>query len=185
MIVQPFPQFPTVLWPLLTSRSSLLLCAVSDDAYSCTPARPPRVRATTFTSYICCIYVANLGQYRTSFCFANSSTLRRLLCSSCSSDRGFARRVSSFPVIRLPSDSASRRTPLPLANSSYCQVCSGLSPPSRSPCRAHEYRASLPMYGREARFVSTIRVYFLPLMLPQPRAFPLWSASLRTGTSRR
>ena len=39
--------------------------------------------------------------------------------------------------IRLPSDSASRRTPLPLANSSYCQVCSGLPPPSRCPCRAH------------------------------------------------
>ncbi|MEL7625163.1 MAG: hypothetical protein AAGU12_16485, partial [Clostridiales bacterium] len=32
-----------------------------------------------------------------------------------------------------PSDSASRRTPLSLANSSYCQVCSGLSPPSYTP----------------------------------------------------
>ena len=32
--------------------------------------------------------------------------------------------------LRLPSDSASRRTPLPLTNSSYCQTCSGLSPPS-------------------------------------------------------
>ena len=40
------------------------------------------------------------------------------------------------PYIRLPSDSASRRTPLPLANSSYSQVCSGLPPPSRCPCRA-------------------------------------------------
>ncbi|MBE6665861.1 MAG: hypothetical protein E7603_06565, partial [Ruminococcaceae bacterium] len=29
----------------------------------------------------------------------------------------------------LPSDSTSRQTPLSLANSSYCQVCSGLSPP--------------------------------------------------------
>ena len=38
---------------------------------------------------------------------------------------------------RLPSDSASQRTPLPLANSSYCQVCSGLSPPSNNACRAH------------------------------------------------
>src|SRR5699024_11780446 len=28
-------------------------------------------------------------------------------------------------------------TPLPLANSSYCHACSGLSPPSYSPCRAH------------------------------------------------
>ena len=39
--------------------------------------------------------------------------------------------------IRLPSDSASRRTPLPFANSSYCQACSGLSPPSYRPCWAH------------------------------------------------
>ena len=40
--------------------------------------------------------------------------------------------------IRLPSDSAPRRSPLPSANSAYCQVCSGLSPPSRCPCRAHQ-----------------------------------------------
>ena len=39
--------------------------------------------------------------------------------------------------LRLPSDSTSRWTPLPLANSSYCQVCSGLSPPSCNACRAH------------------------------------------------
>src|SRR5699024_4178930 len=45
--------------------------------------------------------------------------------------------VSSGFCLQLPSDSASRRTPLPLANSSYCQACSGLSPPSYSPCRAH------------------------------------------------
>src|SRR5699024_4086776 len=45
--------------------------------------------------------------------------------------------VSSGFRLQLPSDSASRRTPLPSANSSYCQACSGLSPPSYSPCRAH------------------------------------------------
>ena len=39
--------------------------------------------------------------------------------------------------LRLPSDSTSRWTPLPLANSSYCQACSGLSPPSHCTCRAH------------------------------------------------
>ena len=32
--------------------------------------------------------------------------------------------------LQLLSDSVSRRTPLSLANSSYCQVCSGLPPPS-------------------------------------------------------
>ncbi len=97
--------------------------------YSFTPARPPRVSVTTFTSYICCIYTLKFGQYRTSFCVGNSS-------------------VSSMPYmqflfvrprfcLRLLSDSASRRTPLSLANSSYCQACSGLSPPSYYACRAH------------------------------------------------
>ena len=98
--------------------------------YSYAPARPPRVSVTTFTSYICCIYALKFGQYWTSFCLGNSS-------------------VSNTPYIQflfvrprlcrgLPSDSTSRWTPLPLANSSYCQVCSGLSPPSDSACRAHQ-----------------------------------------------
>ena len=39
--------------------------------------------------------------------------------------------------LRLPSDSTSRWTPLPLANGSHCQAHSGLSPPSYCPCRAH------------------------------------------------
>ncbi|MCK1975688.1 helix-turn-helix domain-containing protein [Jeotgalicoccus huakuii] len=30
---------------------------------------------------------------------------------------------------------------LPFANSSYCQACSGLSPPSYNPCRAHDKNA--------------------------------------------
>src|SRR5699024_707531 len=51
--------------------------------------------------------------------------------------------VSSGFRLQLPSDSASRRTPLPSANSSYCQACSGLSPPSYSPCRAHLKREQL------------------------------------------
>ena len=97
--------------------------------YSYTSVRPPRVSATTFTSCICCIYTLKFGQYWTLLCIGSSS-------------------VSSMPCMqflfvrprlcrRLPSDSASRRTPLPLANSSYCQVCSGLSPPSDCACRAH------------------------------------------------
>ena len=39
--------------------------------------------------------------------------------------------------LRLPSDSTSRWTPLPLANSSHCNACSGLTPPSLCACRAH------------------------------------------------
>ena len=45
--------------------------------------------------------------------------------------------VITVPHIRLPSDSTSRWTPLSSANSSYCQACSGLSPPSNRSCRAH------------------------------------------------
>ena len=58
--------------------------------YSFTPARPPRVSVTTFTSYICCIYTLKFGQYRTSFCLANSSVSKCLICNFCSSDQGFA-----------------------------------------------------------------------------------------------
>ena len=92
-------------------------------------ARPPQVSVTTFASYICCIYTLKFGQYWTSFCSGNSS-----LSSMPSMQFLFVRpRLCR----RLPSDSTSRWTPLPLANSSYCQVCSGLSPPSYNACRAH------------------------------------------------
>ena len=39
--------------------------------------------------------------------------------------------------LRLPSDSTSRWTPLPSANSSHCKACNGLSPSSLCTCRAH------------------------------------------------
>ena len=91
--------------------------------------RPPRVSVITFTSYICCIYALKFGQYWTSFCVANSSV-------SCTPYIQFLFVRPRF-CLRLPSDSASRRTPLSLANSSYCQACSGLSPPSYYACRAH------------------------------------------------
>ena len=45
--------------------------------------------------------------------------------------------------IRLLSDSASQRTPLSSANSSYCQACCGLSPPSYYACRAHQSKGRL------------------------------------------
>lgn len=131
MIVQPFPSF----FFLGTMASADFLTFVVtmfrfEYVYSFSPTRPPRVSVTTFASYICCIYTLKFGQYWTSFCYGNSS-------------------VSSMPYmqflfvrprlcLRLPSDSTSRWTPLPLANSSYCQVCSGLSPPSDSACRAHK-----------------------------------------------
>ena len=91
--------------------------------------RPPQVRTITFLPCNCCIYCMELVQYRTSFCYANSSIpiqpcIQFLFVSS-----GFC--------VRLPLDSWSPKTPLPFANSSYCKACSGLSPPSYSPCWAH------------------------------------------------
>ena len=101
MIVQPFPSFFShlVLWLLLTSCSSLLL-----RVFFSSSARPPRVSVTTFTSYICCIYTLKFGQYpdSTKLRFAETSGFGLcfvmetrpfqvcLVCSFCSSDRGFA-----------------------------------------------------------------------------------------------
>ena len=121
--------------------------------YSYAPARPPRVSVITFTSYICCIYALNFGQYRTLFCLANSSISKRLF---------FMQFLFVRPrfCLRLLSDSASRRTPLSLANSSYCHACSGLSPPSYYACRTH--KKSDPMCGMVSLFppnpVSSARV---------------------------
>src|SRR5699024_3097045 len=94
-----------------------------------TLVRPPRVRAITFLPCNFCIYCMELVLYWTLFCYANPSIPRQPCMHF--------RVVSSAFCLQLPSDSASRRTPLPLANSSYCQACSGLSPPIYSPCRAH------------------------------------------------
>lgn len=66
------------------------------------------------------------------------------------------------PHIRLLSDSASRRTPLSSANSSYCQVCSGLSPPSYYACRAHTQKRPLRYrFHREGRFLTVIQLFLL------------------------
>ena len=59
--------------------------------------------------------------------------------------------------LRLLSDSQSPTTPLPLANDSYCQVHSGLTPPSYRPCRAHQKKRS----QRGLRFVSNAQIFML------------------------
>ena len=76
------------------------------------------------------------------------------------------RQTGSLPVaalhslhIRLPSDSTSRWTPLPSANSSYCQVCSGLSPPSYCPCRAHHTKRTAILRKSKLRFFSLYYCY--------------------------
>ncbi len=91
--------------------------------------RPPRVRMITFHSCHCLIYCRRFVQYRTLLCDASSSASIQPYMRFLS--------VSASVCVRLPSDSTSRWTPLSFANSSYCQACSGLSPPSYHPCRAH------------------------------------------------
>ncbi len=125
--------FP-VLWPRLTSHSSLLLRFFS-PACETSPGKsndlPPiylphlhcKVRAVLDFGLFCSLVRFAMPYMRFLF-------VRPGVCPQ---------RDLSTLCIRLPSDSASRRTPLPLANSSYCQVCSGLSPPSRCPCRAHKH----------------------------------------------
>jgi len=73
----------------------------------CRPARPPRVRAITFPSHICHIYTAGFGQYWTLLCLASSSVPQMPYM--------WFLFVRPRVCLRLPSDSASRRTPLPLA----------------------------------------------------------------------
>ena len=59
--------------------------------------RPPRVRAITFPSSICHIYMAGFGQYWTLLCMASSSVPPCLICDFCSSDRGFASGFLQIP----------------------------------------------------------------------------------------
>ena len=125
MIVQPFSSFffPLVLWLLLTSCSSLLL---RDFFLVCKTSSGKRY-------HLHLIYLLHLH-------LEIRAVLDFILCRKLVR---FKMPYMQFLFVRprfcfrLPSDSASQRTPLPLANSSYCQVCSGLSPPSNSACRAH------------------------------------------------
>ena len=109
---------------------NLPLWVVFPSLLSAAPARSPLLRTITFTSYICHIYTAGFGQYWTLSCLADSS-IPQMPCM-------WFLYVRPRLCIRLPSDSTSRWTPLPSANSSCCQVCSGLSPPSYRPCRANQ-----------------------------------------------
>ena len=86
---------------------------------------------------------------------------------------GVARHFFS-PDIQLPSDFASRRTPLPSANASYYRARSGLSPPSYRPCRAHQ--KSEPAFGATLQagplsFMEQRIPYLNPLILELPHWF--------------
>ena len=116
-------------------------------------ARPPPLRTATFLSYICCIYTIGFGQYWTSLCLASSSTLYMP-----SMQFLFVRPRVCYG---LTSYSTSRWTHLPFANSSYYQVCSGLSPPSYCPFRANQ---KCPLYwlsSKEGTYQVIIQVYII------------------------
>ena len=107
----------------------------SDKKNVRTSVRPPRVRTITFIPYTCCIYLMDSGQYRTT----SSGSLGP--CMQFLSVRpGLCRQ--------LPSDFTSRWAPLLLANTSCCQACSGLTPYSYRPCRAHKQK-TLSTYCKE------------------------------------
>ena len=99
-------------------------------------------------------------QYWISACIAASSLHDYLIWRSCSSGRNFARAVSMFLRIRLLSDSTLRWTPLPSANDSYCQVRSGLSPPSYRPCRAHTVNGGSLRHFSYTSDLSAIDAYY-------------------------
>ena len=67
----------------------------------------------------------------------------------------------STPKIRLSSDSASRRTPLPLANPSRYRADSGLSPYRTCAHRAHKRKGLPPaIHRQQALFGSLNNFYF-------------------------
>lgn len=117
--------FPSrVLWTLLTSHRPRAcrhapLSPSQLNAHVQT-TRPPRIGTTTFIPSTRHIFVPRPMLYRASLCLARPSSASRLVCDFYSTG-GYLRPAFS--------DSTSRWTPLLFANSSYCQVCSGLSPP--------------------------------------------------------
>jgi len=119
-----------LLWPRLTSlRKSF--STVSHTIRLDTSERSPAVRRVTFFPYIGIIYTCCIRSvYRTLFCLANSSYKMCLMMF-----------VFLRPEIclRLPSDSTSRWTPLPLANG--WQLIAPITDLHRqiySPCTAHQ-----------------------------------------------
>ena len=107
--------FFLVLWPLLTSHSSLLLRIFFNMSTPNTPVRPPRVLTRSFPLYLPhlpnTIRVA-IGLY---FDVQTHPYVRPYMRFLFVRPEFCPLGDLSTPKIRLSSDSASRRTPLPLA----------------------------------------------------------------------
>ena len=93
------------------------------------PVRPPRVLTRSFPLIPAAFTEECSVQLLDFSLLCNLIHIFSLICDFCSSGQSFA-VGRGFPPRRywLPSDSASRRTPLPLANASRCRARSGLSP---------------------------------------------------------
>ena len=108
------------------------------------PVRPPRVLTRSFT-LIPALFTASDSVQLLGFGLSGSLTLAYGLTRFLFVGPGFCPwRDLSTLQIRLSSDSASRRTPLPLANASHCRARSGLSPYRTCAHRAHQPKKRQP-----------------------------------------
>ena len=85
--------------------------------------------------------------------------------------------------IRLPSDSTSRWTPLPSANTSCYRACSGLSPPSYRPCWAHR-KKDLPPSRAAGLFFFVLYLSPMSALLPQAPPVNAYAFSSRQTYSK-
>ena len=137
--------FP-VLWPLLTSCGSLLLRIFSQCVRKTSPG------THTFFPSLPAAFTVKRFRVAIGLCFVKQ-TYPRL--------RPYMRFLYvrpeicplgdlSTPKIRLSSDSASRRTPLPLANPSHYRADSGLSPYRTCAHRAHFEKTAFANHANAA-----------------------------------
>ena len=137
-----FP-FPLSFFSLGTMASADFLQFVVTTLFFA-PARPPRVLTRSFPLYLPHLPQAIPCSYWALFCCGNLPSLAALYAIPVRQARGLPIRGLSTSKIRLSSDSASRRTPLPLANPSRCRADSGLSPYRTCAHRAHTARRAAP-----------------------------------------
>ena len=102
-----------------------------------TPVRPPRVLTRSFPLYL--PHLPNAIRVATGLCFVMQTypCVRPYMRFLFVRPEFCPLRDLSTPKIRLSSDSASRRTPLPLASPSRYRADSGLSPYRTCAHRAH------------------------------------------------
>ena len=139
--------FPPVLWPLLTSRGSLLLriflcaCEISPGTHTFFPSFTCRIYRKRFRVAIgLCSVMQTYPRFRPYMRFL---FVRPEFCPL---------GDLSTPNIRLSSDSTSRWTPLSLAKPSHYRATSGLSPYRTCAHRAHMKCGATKQWHRMIQF---------------------------------